>query len=214
MAEITLYGYQGSGSAAIEAALVWARLPYRLVNAASWDSESELEALRRVNPLLQIPALQWEDGSVMSESAAILVELALRHPASGLLPAEPVARARCIRGLVYVAANCYAMIGIIDYPDRVVGEADDALAERVRAASKRRLHELWGRFADQFDDGRPYLGGAAPDALDLLATVVSKWSGTRAHLQAERPGFLALLRRVEQHPVLAPVFERHWPAQR
>lgn len=212
MAEITLYGYAGSGSAAVEAALVWAGLPHRVVNAASWDAKSDLDALRATNPLAQIPALRWPDGTVMSESAAILTELGLRHPAAGLLPAAPAARARCLHGLTYVAANCYAMIGIIDYPARVVGEsADQPLLARLNTASRARLHLLWRVFADQFDQGTTFLGGDEPDALDLLATVVSKWSGTRAMLAQERPAFLALLRRVEQHPRLAAVFHRHWP---
>ena len=46
--EHVLYGYQGSGSAAVEAALALAQLRYRIVNAAAWDQASELEALRRV----------------------------------------------------------------------------------------------------------------------------------------------------------------------
>lgn len=212
MAEITLYGYQGSGSAAVEAALVWAGLPFETVNAATWDAKSALDALRAANPLVQIPALRWPDGTVMSESAAILTELGLRHPQSGLLPTEPAARARCLHGLVYIVANCYAMIGVIDFPPRVVGEgADKALLKQVNTASRARLHELWRVLADQFDRGTPFLGGDQPDALDLLAAVVSKWSGTRAMLAKERPAFLALLQRVEQHPRLAAVFARHWP---
>lgn len=207
---LTLYGYRGSGSAAVEAALTLAGLPFRSVEAASWDTASALDALRAVNPLLQIPTLQWADGTVMTESAAILIELGLRHPASGLLPADPVARARCLRGLVYVAANCYAMIGVIDYPDRVMQDPDQAEAARVVQRSRTRLHELWRGFADQFP-ASPFLGGAAPDALDLLATVVSKWSGARKHLAEQRPEWSQVLARVEQHPVLAPVFERHWP---
>lgn len=208
---ITLFGYRGSGSAAVEAALVLAGLPFRPVEAASWDPHSALDELRAVNPLLQIPTIRFDDGVVMTESAAILVELGLRHPASGLLPAEPAARARCLRGLVYVAANCYATIGVIDYPDRVLQQPSEAEAKRVVKRSRARLHELWSRFAEQYP-ATPFLGGAAPDALDLLATVVSKWSGSRKHLAEHHADWAQVLGRVEQHPVLAPVFERHWPA--
>src|SRR5215212_6976397 len=115
---LTLYGTQGSGSVAIEAALAIAGLDARLVDAASWQESAGLEELKRVNPLAQIPTLVLDDGSVMTESAAILIHLGLAHAASGLLASEPSARAQQIRGLVYVAANCYAGIGILDYPDR------------------------------------------------------------------------------------------------
>jgi len=201
-----LYGYQGSGSAAIEAALVVAGLPHRVVDAASWDDKSALDALRRVNPLLQIPALVWPDGAAMSESAAILVELGLRHPASGLLPAEPAPRAQAIRGLVYIAANCYSAIGVIDYPERYCEPCDEALCERVRRGTRARLHTMWERFADQFA-----IAPDRPGALELLAAVVSRWSGTRPHLQAGRPSFHDALQRIERHPAVAAVFARHWP---
>lgn len=207
---LTLYGYVGSGSAAVEAALRLAGLPFQSVEAASWDPKSALDALRRVNPLLQIPTLVLDDGTVLTESAAILIELGLRHPGSGLLPSAEDERARTIRGLVYIAANCYAMIGVIDYPDRVLAEPSEAESQRVIQRSRARLHELWDRFADQFP-AAPYLGGSAPNALDVLAAVVSKWSGARKHLAASRPEWSQVLARIEQHPALAPVFTRHWP---
>jgi GST-like protein len=209
--EHVLYGYQGSGSAAIEAALALAELPFRMVNAASWDAASELEALRQVNPLLQIPALRWPDGSTMSESAAILIELGLRHPHSGLLPQAPAARAHAIRGLVYIAANCYAAIGVIDYPERWTLGSADAEKEHVREGARARLHELWDRFADTFP-ARPFLSGERLGALDVLAAVVSRWSGARKHLQASRPEWAAVLERIEGRPAVAAVIARHWPA--
>src|SRR5450755_3208239 len=109
---LTLYGTQGSGSAAIEAALAVAGLEVTTVDAASWKASPGLEALKRVNPLAQIPTLVDDDGKVLSESAAILIHLGLVHPGSGLLSSDPVRRAQQIRGLIYIAANCYAGIGI------------------------------------------------------------------------------------------------------
>jgi GST-like protein len=208
--EHLLYGYKGSGSVAVEVALRRLGLPYRVVDAASWDAASALDALKRVNPLLQIPALVWPDGSTMSESAAILIELGLRHPASGLLPAEPAQRAQVLRGLVYVAAQCYAAIGVIDYPERWCEGGDEAAHQQIRAGTRQRLHVLWDQFADMFP-ATPYLGGEQLGALDLFAVVVSKWSGARPHLKASRPAFSALLARIEADPVVAEVFARHWP---
>lgn len=208
--EHVLFGYQGSGSAAVEAALALAGLPCRVVNAASWDAKSELDQLKAVNPLLQIPALQFPDGTTMSESAAILAELGLRHPGSGLLPQEPAQRARSLRGLVVVAANCYACIGIIDYPERYTTGTGQDERERVREGTRQRLHGLWTAFADTFEP-QPFLAGDRLGALDLLAAVVSKWAGSRTHLKQHRPAFLAHLERLEQTPVVKDVFDRHWP---
>ena len=113
-----LYGKKGSGSAAIEAALELVAAPYRLVEAASWEPNDAFAGLLKVNPLGQIPTLVLSDGSVLSESAAILIHLGGAHPESGLFPRDASARAQAVRGLVFIAANCYAAISIIDYPER------------------------------------------------------------------------------------------------
>ncbi|WP_293504590.1 glutathione S-transferase [Roseateles sp.] len=205
---LTLYGTKGSGSAAIEAALARAGLAYTGVDAASWNPGPGRDELLRVNPLGQIPALLLADGTVLTESAAILIHLGLTTPPGLLLPSDAGARARVLRGLVYIAANCYSAIGVIDYPERWCEPCDDATKAQIRAGTRARLHEHWRCFADQFEIG---FDAGSPGALELLATVVSKWSGVRAMLQAERPGFFAQLLRVEQQPEVAAVFRRHWP---
>src|SRR5512139_932685 len=206
----TLYGSEGSGSAAIEAALDLAGARWRPVRAASWEPGPDFDALLRINPTGLVPTLVLPDGSVLTESAAILVHLAEAHPGSGLLPQDGAGRAQSIRGLVFVTAHCYAAIGIIDYPERWCADCDDATAKRIRAGTRARLHRSWEIFADTFP-ARPWLGGAGPGALDLFAAVVSKWSGTRAHLAQARPVFHELLRAIDAHPRVAPVFDRHWP---
>ncbi|WIT13467.1 glutathione S-transferase N-terminal domain-containing protein [Paucibacter sediminis] len=213
MSEIyTLFGTQGSGSAAVEAALLLAGCEHRLVQASSWgEADAAQDELRRHNPLLQIPTLLLPDGSVLTESAAILMHLGLLHPGSGLLPAETMARAQALRGLVFIAANCYSAISISDYPERWTRSRDAAAIEALRQGTRDQLHRHWEIFADQFPPRPMFLSGAAPGALDLLAAVVSKWSGTRPHLQAQRPAFYATLLAIEQHPSVAAVFKRHWP---
>ena len=206
----TLFGYPGSGSAAIECALRRTGAPWRGIDAASWDEASALAALSAVNPLQQIPTLQLPDGSALTESAAILMHLGFAFPASGLLPAEPPARDRALRGLVFIAANCYAAISVGDYPERWTTASDDASLAAVRAGARARLHRHWEIFADLHPAATAFLAGARPGALDLLAAVVSKWSGTRPHLRDARPAFCDLLERIDADPEVAPVFARHW----
>jgi GST-like protein len=206
----TLYGSKGSGSASIEAALAVAGLACDAVDGAEWQRTEGYEQLKRVNPLAQIPTLVLDDGSVLSESAAILIHLGLAHPESGLLSADPSRRAQQIRGLVYIAANCYAGIGILDYPGRWYPDPDDAVKQAMDRRGRARLHELWDLFVDQFP-ATPWLSGDRLGALDILAATVSMWSGARKHLVQSRPAFSALLARIEADPRIAPVWARHWP---
>jgi GST-like protein len=206
----TLYGKKGSGSASAQAALTLIGTPCRIVETASWEPNDAFAELLKLNPLGQIPTLVLSDGSVLTESAAILIHLGGAHPDSGLLPHDGSARAQAIRGLVFIAANCYAAISVIDFPERWCEDADEATLKRIRAGTRARLHRHWEMFADLFP-AHPYLGGDEIGALDLLAAVVSKWSGSRAHLQQERPAFYETLLRIEAHPKVAPVFAQHWP---
>jgi GST-like protein len=205
----TLYGFKGSGSAAAEMGLRAAGFDCRLVSAASWEPTSAIEELRKVNPLAQIPTLVLPDGSVMTESAAILMYLGLLARPGVLLPAKEADRAQAIRGLVYIPANCYSCITILDYPERFTTAQDKESLDKVRAGTRDRLHKHWDIFADTFK-ASPFLNGAAPGALDFLAAVVSKWSGARAHLKESRPAFHELLQRVESHEAVAAIFKSHW----
>jgi GST-like protein len=208
---LQLYGSQGAGSAAIECALQHCNLQYTVVRASTWDADSAQSELAQVNPLGQIPTLVLEDGTVLTESAAILIHLALQHPGFALLPSTPSARATALRGLVFISSNCYAAISIGDYPERWTEATSKKQTDLVRQAARRQLHHHWDIFANTFK-GQPFLSGTAPGALDYLAVVVSKWTGTRAHLQLSRPEFFETLKLIESQPVVAKVFAAHWPA--
>src|SRR5207248_4703360 len=127
----TLYGKKGSGSASTEAALALLDAPCRIVETASWEQNEAFAELLKLNPLGQIPTLVLPDGSVLSESAAILIHLGSVYPDSGLLPRDLSARAQAVRGMVFIAANCYAAISVIDFPERwcLDADSDDAIKE-------------------------------------------------------------------------------------
>lgn len=208
----TLYGKKGSGSASTQTALQIIGAPYRVVETASWAPNAAFADLLKVNPLGQIPTLVLPDGGVLTESAAILIHLGAVHSESGLLPRDAAARAQAVRGLVFIAANCYAAISVIDFPERWCAGADndDAVKERIRAGTRARLYRHWEMFADVFP-ARPYLSGENLGALDILAAVVSKWSDARRHIETHRPALYAALMRIEAQPEVAAVFAQHWP---
>ena len=76
----TLYGKKGSGSASVEAALTIIGAPFRVKETASWERNAAFDELLQVNPIGQIPTLVLDDGSALSESAAIHIHLADAHP--------------------------------------------------------------------------------------------------------------------------------------
>ncbi len=78
----TLYGAPGWGSAISELMFSLCGEPYRWVDVSGFDQPGEArDRLLALNPLGQVPTLQSEDGAVLTESAAIALMLADRHPA-------------------------------------------------------------------------------------------------------------------------------------
>ena len=79
-----LYGARGTGAVAVEAALTLMGQPYALEELAD---ATTLEAAAGANPMRQAPALVLPDGTLMTESAAILTRLAELHPEAAMAPA-------------------------------------------------------------------------------------------------------------------------------
>jgi GST-like protein len=205
---LTLFGSPGSGSAAVEMGLRAARVDFELVHAAAWEPRSSLKRLLRLNPLGQIPTLVLLDGTVLTESAAILISVALQYPEAELLPTAESERALAIRGLVFIAANCYAAVSVADYPARWTVSTSSQAREQVRQAARKQLHRSWDIFADSFGT-QLQQSARRPGALAFLAVVVSQWSGARGHLRVSRPAFFEHLLRLESHPRLATVLREH-----
>ena len=200
---LTLYGKRGSGSAAAEAALIACR------RAVSHRRDGVVGTQRRVRGAAR-KSIRWGrfPTLVLADGSAIVRKR--RHPdaprpdlsaTAACCRTIASARAQALRGLVFIAANCYAAISVIDFPERWCADADndDAVKERIRAGTRARLHRHWEIFADLFP-ARPWLGGDELGALDLLAAVVSKWSGARKHLQQKRPTLFATLQRDRRAP--------------
>lgn len=202
-----LYGGKGCGSAAIEAALVLLALPFENIPAEPWQGGPAVDSLRRHNPLAQIPTLILPDGTVLSESVAILIWLAEQHPAASLLPGDPSRRATVLRWLVYLGANNYAAIGVGDFPERwTTGEAEQST---LKAFARARLEEYWRILESQLsaDD---HLFSPTLTVLDLLAATMSHWRPGQAWFRQHCPQLCNKLDRTLQDPRLQAVWSRNF----
>lgn len=206
---LTVYGAQASGSVAVEAALVLLGLPYRLVEGATWAEPQARERVAPVNAMRQIPTLVFPDGEVMTESAAILIDLADRHPAARLAPpiGHPQRRA-FLRWMLFVSSAIYALHWI--KPDvRRIGappEARDAVVDAVHD----RIAFCWSQMDSQLEPGR-YLLGDELGVLDLYVTVVSRFGPWRERFHAAAPRLSPVVRRVDEDPRLVDFWRARFP---
>ena len=90
-----LYGYAlSSASYRVRIALGLKRLQFTSVLLDLRGGEQRLEGFLRINSQGFVPALALDDGTVLTQSTAIIEYLDEIHPAPPLLPAAALARAR------------------------------------------------------------------------------------------------------------------------
>jgi glutathione S-transferase len=190
-----LYGRKGAGSLAPQIVLEELGVPYEMVWVGR--APAELEQLRRVNPFGKIPVLVLPDGSVVRESAAILLHLAASRPAAGLAP-EPgsALHARYLEAVVSLSANLYDTLLRYFYSERY-SAAGAAAAPPIKAQALRDWSSQLERIAGTLS---PYVLGERYSAADPYLHMLAGWypedeAGANAHTLPQLRAHAELLRR-------------------
>jgi GST-like protein len=203
-----LYGCRGCGSALVEALLERAGVQIVYHEVKLWEPGPATEALKAINPLTQVPTLKLADGTVMTESAAIVVMLDESYPAARILPpAGDPRRSLALRWIVFIAGNMYPAISVVDFPERWV--KNDAARAELKDGAVERLKTYWAML-DQALKPAPYLLGREMTALDVYAAMLSRWEPGRAWVDEHCRQVAAALALTEQDPIVARVWERNF----
>lgn len=165
-----LISTRGWGSAIIEAALAVGGFPYE-EEALDPNRPEDRQRLLSLNPLGQIPVLILPDGQVMTESAAMLLLLSERQPATSLAPPPgSPERAAFLRWLVFLVATLYPQYAVGDDAGRLLPDDADAAAA-LREATDRRLMQLWQQIEASIDPS-PWFLGRTFSVLDLYVVAM------------------------------------------
>ncbi len=206
---ITLYGAQGSGSIAVEAALTLLDIPYHLIDGATWADGEARERVAPANAMRQVPTLILPGGEVMTESAAILIDLADRYREIALSPPplDPTRR-QFLRWMVYVSSAIYSLHWIKPDVSRI--GAPVAARDAVIDAVHDRIEFCWRVMDENLSPGR-YLLGEQLTVLDLYVTVVSRFGPWRKRFYAAAPKMTEVVRRVDDDPCLREFWAARFP---
>ena len=130
-----LYTRPGSGGFVVEAALALANAPFEQIDVPKTDRPDP--AFLDISPLNQVPVLTLPDGSSMTESAAICILLAERHPNAGLAPAvDAPARADFLRWMAFMSSVLYPAVLRFYYAYRYTADADGTKAVKQAAVAE------------------------------------------------------------------------------
>jgi len=170
MDQYKLYGRQGSGSLAVQVALEEIGAPFERIWIA--NEPDAVARFREISPTGKVPALALPDGTLMFESAAILVHLSLAHPAAGLAPPPGTSEhALFLQWMTFMSANAYEAVLRAYYPDRFStrGALD---AEPIREQGTR---DFLGHLELLSRSLRPFVLGARYSIADVYLYMLASW---------------------------------------
>ncbi|MGP3591952.1 glutathione S-transferase family protein [Vagococcus sp. WN89Y] len=201
---LTVYGVPGWGSAISEVMLTLAEIPYQFENVDGFDVPGpQQETLLAMNPLCQVPTIKLDDGSIMTETAAVALIILDKRP--DLAPAEGTAeRQQFWRLLIWLVANVYPTFTYADYPERWVQEAPQQLRENCVAYRKFLYVWLDGQL-----QATPYAFGETLTLLDIYICIVRTWGPRHAWFAENTPRITAIADAVCALPSLQTVLRNN-----
>jgi glutathione S-transferase len=173
-----LFYVPGACSLADHIALLEVGLPFELVRVerslATDKQTSDGRAFRSVNPKGYVPALELDDGSVLTENLALLVWIAEQR--GSLLPSDGLARARVLEALAFMTSEVHGNFKPLFFPDASAAEKDRGRANLARH---------FAMLAEQLGD-RAFLVGDTMTIADAYLFVMGTWCALHGLVAPER----------------------------
>jgi glutathione S-transferase len=168
-----LYTMPGACSMASHIALIWAGLPFEL-EVLDHDSVHGPE-FTRINPKASVPALVLEDGTVITESLAVLLYIADRNPAArlGVSTDDLIAKAKLNETMSELVSEVHKAYAPIFVPGRYV--TDEAAQESVKQAAYLQLDQKFDRLEALMSDGRQWLALGHRSVADAYLHLMCSW---------------------------------------
>jgi glutathione S-transferase len=158
-----------------------------LANRTTASGRSFLE----VNPKGYVPALQVQDGTVMTEVSALIQYLADQAPQAGLIPAVGTPeRYKVLEWIGFISTEIHKGFGPLWNP---------TTPDAVKQATKEKLFQRFA-YLDQQLDGRSYLTGERFTVADAYLFVVVNWTNFHGLSLGDYPNLAAFMERVAARP--------------
>ncbi len=202
-----LIGSKGCGNAIVECAFALAGIKYDYEEVDYSVKSPTRPRLLEVNPLGQVPALVLPDGTLLTESLAMIHYANDRVPKAGLIPppGDPL-RPVFYRWAVFIVAAVYPTFTYGDDPKKWVANAGGA--KQLRASTDAHRQKMWLQL--EAAAGAPWFLGARRTALDLYLASMTRWRPGRVWFAENTPKVLAIARKATELGKLAPVMERNF----
>jgi glutathione S-transferase len=196
---LTLYEFGPTRSLRVRWTLQELEVPFESVAVDLRAGEHRKPAFLQLNPAGRLPVLV--DGDfVLTESVAIVVYLADKYPAKGLMPADAQERAQALRWLLFAATELEQPLWRAAkhtslYPKELRLPADVELAHKDFAPM--------AQVVERHMQGREYAVGSRVSVTDFVLAYTLDWANELKWL-SDCPGLIAYMERMYRRPHAPP----------
>lgn len=189
-----LYYMPGACSLATHILLREAGIPFEL-ERVDRDKKTETGAdFLAINPKGYVPALQLDDGDVVTENVVLHGHVADQKPERKLAPAHGTkARLKQDELAVFISTEIHKGYSPLFNP---------AITEEARKGVVDRLQARYGLIEKLLSDGRSFLTGDNFATVDAYLFTVTNWAGTTKVDLSAFPNVLAYQKRVAARPAV------------
>jgi glutathione S-transferase len=199
-----LYWSPGCGSFAPHAALVEVNAPFELIEVDLDANQHHAPDFNALNPRAQVPVLILPDGTVITESVAIMMHIADSHPEFGLMPPlGSTQRAVAYRWLLFAAVSLYESGCRISHPQYYSNNASDH--DGIREKAQDDLNDYWAMAADAIGNGA-YLLGEEISVIDICLLMIAQWHPSPKELLEKHPNLARLCDTVRNRPAVEKIW--------
>jgi glutathione S-transferase len=166
-----LYSMSGTCALSVHIALEWIGAPYQLVMMQHGDNRAP--AYLAINPGGKVPAVQLDDGRVLTQAAAILTWLVDTYPDSdlGATSSRPLQRFALEEALAYLTSEAHVAFGPFFGPARYLD--DETQFDALKGNSLQQVAERMAPLDAQLRDGAYLLG--VRTVADAYLYVLTRW---------------------------------------
>ncbi|MDR1828969.1 MAG: glutathione S-transferase family protein [Methylobacteriaceae bacterium] len=192
-----LYYSPGACSLSVHIACKEAGIPLAIerVNLHSAERLTETgKSFWAINPKGYVPALELDDGQILTEAAAVLEYVADLKPEAKLAPPQgSLERSRMREWLLFLSTEFHKTMGPMFNP---------ALSAEARKEIAGRLQGRYALFEKQLADGRSFLLGETLTVADCYAYVVGGYAYPLKIDISAFPKVVAYLKRIRERPMV------------
>ncbi len=146
-----------------------------------------------INPKGYVPALETDDGVLLTEGPAIVQYLADKVPGKQLAPANgTIERYQMMSWLTFIGTEIHKNYSPLFNP---------ASSDEVKSNARQNLTRRYG-YVETMLDGREYLAGSQFSVADVYLFVVTNWAGMLKIDMSAFPNIGAFQKRIAARPAV------------